>query len=1017
MAEARPDGIPKKVWDEALKKAKDYNKALSETDAIMDSISQRVIGMGIDAWFDRVEKSAQQLAKEQERINEISNMLESSQKRLNGELESGLSNMSARVDLAGQLEASSLDSLEAFSNRLTIATDLSDLETDILRSAGTLEEKYNMINNALGGTVDLTTGINVGLATTLAGYTDIADSVTNLNGELRGNITLLGEAEAELAKVDRKAFSFMKGLEKYAEVFGKQSVDFLFEFDKVISDAQRDSGIFYKENTAGMADLTSKTRAYGMSVAQTTELMGELGDNLNTTNFNTLKTATEDFAAIQKAIGISSTELVGVAGEMMRFGSSSKDVEEYFESINNTSQRLGVNTRNVVRQITQNIGKMRQFGFTEGEDSLERMAARAELLGIELSEIFDVAEKARTLEGALDMAAELQLAGGSFSQINPMDLLAAARKGPEELGKILTTMGSDIGRFNKETGAYEFDPIDADRLKIVADATGLSLDKIQNAIEKTDEMARKTRDFTGLFAGMEEVDKELAKSSLAQMLTVGENGTVEISEDFKKVFKDNNISNDNLSNMKKEQMKSVLKDAAAQTNSLEDRAKMNQGLEEAFSNFVGAIQSNFAFLTPALNAVAGVLTDLSVGFSKLPEWGKNLTSTVLLFGYGVNKLMKIFKGKSLFQSLSSKISGKSSEKGTSKIGSAGAGGGLGERLKSLGGGLKEMAGAKVMSGILNTGLFAPVGIIALAAVPFLTLMGNIPMKQLAPNFESLAAGLTAMSGTFMGSLALGAFGVAAVLATPSLVFLGVISLIGVPAAAGLTALGAGLNALGGAAVPLGFLGVALIAALGLSMIPFAYALSLTVPLVEAFGNVIVGAMGALPPIIGAMADGFVKVFEVMTLENAGAMYLMAGAMGAMALSTMAFANPLSMLGLFAMTGNLALLAAVMVPLASSLTIGAEGMEKFANAIGKLKTAVADINVSKLEDIQETASQLASASRSSAFDKLASTVQGMVGGGGSGSKNNSERKIVVEIQLDGKTLQSKILKDTRQMVGR
>ena len=35
----------------------------------------------------------------------------------------------------------------------------------------------------------------------------------------------------------------------------------------------------------------------------------------------------------------------------------------------------------------------------------------------------------------------------------------------------------------------------------------------------------------------------------------------------------------------------------------------------------------------------------------------------------------------------------------------------------------------------------------------------------------------------------------------------------------------------------------------------------------------------------------------------------------------------------------------------------------------------------------------------------------------GFMKDGERKIVVEIQLDGKTLQSKILKDTRQMTGR
>jgi hypothetical protein len=108
---------------------------------------------------------------------------------------------------------------------------------------------------------------------------------------------------------------------------------------------------------------------------------------------------------------------------------------------------------------------------------------------------------------------------------------------------------------------------------------------------------------------------------------------------------------------------------------------------------------------------------------------------------------------------------------------------------------------------------------------------------------------------------------------------------------------------------------------------------------------------------------------------------------------------------------------VMIPLARSLTVGADGMERFAASVETLKSAVRDIDVSKLEEIQQTASEMAAASRSSTLDKLASTIQSFMGIGGDSKKGNSEQKLVVEIQMDGKVLQSKILKDTRIMTGR
>jgi hypothetical protein len=83
------------------------------------------------------------------------------------------------------------------------------------------------------------------------------------------------------------------------------------------------------------------------------------------------------------------------------------------------------------------------------------MAAKAEMLRIKVDSIFDVAKRARTIEGAMDMASQLQLAGGSFSRINPMELLSAARRGPEELGKILTSMGGDVGSWVKDMNGNE----------------------------------------------------------------------------------------------------------------------------------------------------------------------------------------------------------------------------------------------------------------------------------------------------------------------------------------------------------------------------------------------------------------------------------------------------------------------------------------------------------------------------------------------------------------------------------
>ena len=202
-------------------------------------------------------------------------------------------------------------------------------------------------------------------------------------------------------------------------------------------------------------------------------------------------------------------------------------------------------------------------------------------------------------------------------------------------------------------------------------------------------------------------------------------------------------------------------------------------------------------------------------------------------------------------------------------------------------GLNSMA--STFMGSLAVAAFGIAAIPSILSIPFLLFMGLTPLAQLGPNFTSLSVGLTAMASSFMGSLALGAFAVAAGLAIASIPFLIAISLLGVAASVGLSALGVGLTALGTAAASgLPFLGIALIGALGLAMIPFAIALNIATPAIEAFGGVIVGVMGAIPPIISAIADGFVTMMGALSLENIGALMLLGPALMLASVGMVAF---------------------------------------------------------------------------------------------------------------------------------
>ena len=322
---------------------------------------------------------------------------------------------------------------------------------------------------------------------------------------------------------------------------------------------------------------------------------------------------------------------------------------------------------------------------------------------------------------------------------------------------------------------------------------------------------------------------------------------------------------------------------------------------DAQEKFATAIAKLQQALAPIVGFFADILSNSIVIYSvmgvallaKMPMLVKSVKGLASGFGDAFKNAKGLAKGigglfkkggiKKAASSIKSSFmpGGKDTDKvnDLNKEAKPGGGKNIKKNLQGLAAGLRSMGTGPVAAGALNLGLFGVMAIPAIASLPFLLFMGKIKLNQLRSNFSALGTGLNKMAPTFVGSLALGAFAVVAGIAIASIPFLIAISLLGVPASTGLTALAGGLTALGtAAATGLPFLGIALIAALGLSLIPFGYALNLTTPAIEAFGGIIVGVFQALPPIIGAVADGFVSMMGALSIENIGALVLLGPAL-------------------------------------------------------------------------------------------------------------------------------------------
>ena len=153
---------------------------------------------------------------------------------------------------------------------------------------------------------------------------------------------------------------------------------------------------------------------------------------------------------------------------------------------------------------------------------------------------------------------------------------------------------------------------------------------------------------------------------------------------------------------------------------------------------------------------------------------------------------------------------------------------------------------------------------------------------------------------------------------------------GAAAGGGMAAAGAGLGAFGAAAAP----AIPVILAIGAALLmasPAIYAFSFVI---EALGNVIIGVLSAVPPIITAIANGFVTMMGAITFEKVALLPLLGLGFIALAAGVVAMAVatpfiPIAALGLWLLSYALEPLGESIAKLAPNLAILSSGLVSLA----------------------------------------------------------------------------------------
>jgi hypothetical protein len=247
---------------------------------------------------------------------------------------------------------------------------------------------------------------------------------------------------------------------------------------------------------------------YGVSLKQIGELytgMSEKSGKFALIN----KKLIDDAVPVATALGKTMAQLAETISEFEKVGLGADRTIKQISQSNTNSIGLGLNAKKIATDIQTNIGKLNEYGFQNGYKGLERMVQKATEFRMEMSSVTAIADKVFSPEGAIDLAANLQVLGGAIGDFNdPLKLMYEATNNVEGLQDALIGAASGLATYNQEQGRFEITGVNLRKAKEMAGALGITMGELNKTAIAAAERSSATAALMGRGFDIPEKDKE-----------------------------------------------------------------------------------------------------------------------------------------------------------------------------------------------------------------------------------------------------------------------------------------------------------------------------------------------------------------------------------------------------------------------------------------------------------------------------------------------------------------------------
>ena len=213
--------------------------------------------------------------------------------------------------------------------------------------------------------------------------------------------------------------------------------------------------------------------------------MDQLGDFIKSSmdlsgRFNIINSDTMESVAGTSRAFVGDIRLMGEnLNKFMNIGLGAKDASEAIDKAGINSLQLGLNSKKTTEILMANLAKINEYGFKNGTEGLARMVQKSIEFRMNIEESFKIADKVWSPEGAIDLAAYLQVIGGAIGAFNdPLRLMYMATNDVEGLQDALINAASGLATYNEEQGRFEVTGVNLRRAKAMADSLGVSVSEL-----------------------------------------------------------------------------------------------------------------------------------------------------------------------------------------------------------------------------------------------------------------------------------------------------------------------------------------------------------------------------------------------------------------------------------------------------------------------------------------------------------------------------------------------------------